>query len=268
MEENKGNAYLLNKKNNKVDNSIKIEKIIFAIYRIIDQISEDEDLSKKDFEERYSDEIERSKCLGKSGWVVSLFSDLETIEKWYDLLIKGKEDDIVYYFENENHSEINWIFEKLQSYYKDAPEKRYFAKSKYFFIQMDYMSTAMYLVPLIEFRINELMNFPNRVSYKEKYSKKGFENYLKNEYDKINGFPYKKFLFLEMYPSLIEFLNRLFVDGKYKFENNKEPPYINRNWLLHGRTSREIKRFECIQLFNALNVIEHVFSIGKYFIDN
>ena len=66
-----------------------------------------------------------------------------------------------------------------------------------------------------------------------------------------------------MYPSLIEFLNRLFVDGEYAFGKNTEPPYINRNWLLHGRSSRVIERYECIQLFNALSVVEFVFSISN-----
>ena len=66
-----------------------------------------------------------------------------------------------------------------------------------------------------------------------------------------------------MYPSIIEFLNRLFVDGKYTFEKGLEPPYINRNWLLHGRSSRTVERFECIQLFNALSAIEFVFDIAN-----
>lgn len=66
-----------------------------------------------------------------------------------------------------------------------------------------------------------------------------------------------------MYPSIIEFLRRLFVDGEYTFERGIEPPYINRNWLLHGRSSRVIERFECIQLFNALSVIEFVFAVAN-----
>lgn len=65
---------------------------------------------------------------------------------------------------------------------------------------------------------------------------------------------------MDVYPSLIAFLNRLFVDGEYKFGNKIEPPYINRNWLLHGRSSREIERWECIQLLNALDTIENVLS--------
>lgn len=63
--------------------------------------------------------------------------------------------------------------------------------------------------------------------------------------------------------TVIEFLNRLFVDGEYTFKKKVEPPYINRNWILHGRSCRLIERYECIQLFNALSVIEFVFSIDK-----
>ena len=68
---------------------------------------------------------------------------------------------------------------------------------------------------------------------------------------------------MDMYPSIIGFLNRLFVDGKYSFENGVEPPYINRNWILHGKSCRVIERYECIQLFNELSVIEFVFSISN-----
>ena len=65
-----------------------------------------------------------------------------------------------------------------------------------------------------------------------------------------------------MYPSLIHFLKRLFVDGEYKFENKIEPPYINRNWLHHGKVERSIQRYECVQLFNALSLVEFLISIN------
>ena len=50
------------------------------------------------------------------------------------------------------------------------------------------------------------------------------------------------------------------INFAFKFGNKIEPPYINRNWLLHGRSSREIERWECIQLLNALDTIENVLS--------
>ena len=74
------------------------------------------------------------------------------------------------------------------------------------------------------------------------------------------GFMSKKIYFLEMYPSLIAYLNRIFIDGSYKFEKGIEPPYLNRNWLMHGRMNRSIERYECIQILNALSVIEFMFG--------
>lgn len=74
------------------------------------------------------------------------------------------------------------------------------------------------------------------------------------------GFLSKKIYFLKMYPSLIAYLNRTFVDGKYPFEKGVEPSYLNRNWLMHGRMKRKIERYECIQILNALSAIELMFK--------
>lgn len=123
------------------------------------------------------------------------------------------------------------------------------------------MTSAMYLVALIEERTKKLMKFSQGKRYREKYSKKAFKEHLQSEFGKTKSFFTKRFLFLDMYPSIIAFLERLFVDGTYPLNGDNEPPYINRNWLLHGKNTREIESFECIQLFNALSVIEFVFSI-------
>ena len=191
----KKNKHVLNELNNKNNDSLIMNRVIFILSQILGSIEkidkkistdyffkqleyfyektiEVAGLTKIEFEEKYSDKLKMCKCLGKTGWVISRYSELDETEKWYDLLIKGKEKDIVYYFENENFWKINSMFENFQSCYKTNPAKRYFEKAKCFFDQMDYMTSAMYLVPLIEFRINELMDFPNGMSYKKKYSQK------------------------------------------------------------------------------------------------
>ena len=82
---------------------------------------------------------------------------------------------------------------------------------------------------------------------------------IKHErYESSNSFFTKRYYFLDVYPSMIAYFNQLFVDEEYKFENRVEPPYINRNWILHGRSSKEIERFECIQVLNAFDMIENV----------
>ena len=123
------------------------------------------------------------------------------------------------------------------------------------------MTSAMYLVGLIDQRSKKLIDFGEYKKNKVIYSEKGFEKTMSESYGKVYGPMTKTFLFLEMYPSLIGFLDRLFNDGEYTFEKGVEPIYINRNWLLHGRSTRIIEKYECIQLFNALSVLEFVCGV-------
>ncbi len=229
----------------------------------IAEIKESEKLSQSKFEEKYSYEIEVCKKLGRAGWVVSEHSNPRGVKEWYDFLSRQEDIKIITYFEGENGCILATIFQSLENKYCLGSNQKYFSKAKYYFEQEDYLTAAMYLVALIEARINELMNYPKGTRYKQKYSVEGFEKHLQTEFSKADSFFTKRFLFLDMYPSIIEFLNRLFVDGEYTFENKVEPPYINRNWLLHGRSYRIIERYECIQLFNALSVIEYVFTCSN-----
>lgn len=128
----------------------------------------------------------------------------------------------------------------------------------------DYMTVAMYLLALLDNRVNKLVVFPNQhMSYKVKYSNRDFANQMAEDFRQLNekrGFMSKKIYFLKIYPSLISCLNRIFINGLYKFENGIEPPCLNRNWLMHGRMKRRIERYECIQILNALSVIEYMFG--------
>lgn len=230
--------------------------------KYVDETKANENLSQNEFEDKYACEIEVCKKLGNSGWVVSEHSNPREISEWYELLKNGDEQEIMTYFEGGNGCALWNIFLKLENKY-ELSDGVYFRKAKEFFDIEDYMTSAMYLVALIEARTNKLMKYPRGTTYGRKYSVEGFKSHLATEFEKNTSFLTKRFLFLEMYPSIIEFLNRLFVDGEYTFEKGLEPPYINRNWLLHGRSSRTIERFECIQLFNALSVIEFVFDIAN-----
>ena len=233
------------------------------IKSFIVETKESEKISQTEFEEKYSYEMEVCKKLGRAGWIVSEHTNPRVVKEWYNFLSSQDDIKISSYFEGNNGYILDNIFKKLGHKYCDNPHQRYFSKAKYYFEQKDYMTSAMYLVAMIETRTNELMNYPKGTRYKQKYSIDGFAEHLQEEFNNIDSFFAKRFLFLNMYPSIIEFLNRLFVDGEYTFENGVEPPYINRNWLLHGKSCRMIERYECIQLFNALSVIEFVFSISN-----
>lgn len=195
----------------------------------VDETKESEKLSQMEFEKKYLFEMNVCKQLGNAGWVISEHSNPRKIKEWYSFLRSGEPEKIETYFEGENEHVIIAIIQGLGKKYHQAPYKNYFSKAKLFWEQGDYMTSAMYLVALIDVRTNKVMKFPRGIKYSEKYSEKGFKNHLYSEFGKANSFFRKRFLFLDMYPSIIEFLKRLFVEGNYTFESGNEPPYINRN---------------------------------------
>ena len=233
------------------------------VKEFIQEAKESENLSEEEFEKKYGSEFEVCKTLGEHGWVVSGHSNPRYIKNWYKALIEGEPDKIVCFFEEDDDRVIKNITDTLERKYNDPVNRNYYSRGIKAFQDNDYMTCAMYLVGLLEARVNALVQFPPRTKYREKFSDKGFVDVKQEQFAESSSFFTKRYYFLDVYPSLIAFLNRLFVDGEYTFENGVEPPYINRNWLLHGKCCREIERFECIQLLNALETIENVLGNEK-----
>ena len=240
-----------------------IEELSKRFQALAAEAKESEGLSEDEFEAKYAPEVSLAEEIGKQGWVISQFTGLNTIDEWHQALKDGKEDQIAATFDGDEFPILLEIVDHLDNIYQAGREQRYYSKGKQFFDAEDYMTSAMYLTALIDDRVTKNVNFPKKqLKNKDKFSRKGFYDQLVDDYKSAPGFMTKWILFLNSYPSLIAFLNRLFVDGEYAFENDKEPPYINRNWLLHGRCEREIQRYECIQLLNALSVFEFVTDKG------
>lgn len=233
------------------------------VKEFIQEAKESENLSEEEFEKKYGSEFEVCKILGEHGWVVSGHSNPRYIKNWYKALIEGEPDKIVCFFEEDDDRVIKNITDTLERKYNDPVNRNYYSRGIKAFQDNDYMTCAMYLVGLLEARVNALVQFPPRTKYREKFSDKGFVDVKQEQFAESSSFFTKRYYFLDVYPSLIAFLNRLFVDGEYTFENGVEPPYINRNWLLHGKCCRKIERFECIQLLNALETIENVLGNEK-----
>lgn len=240
-----------------------IEELAKRFQALAAEAKESEGLSEDEFEARYAPEVSLAEEIGKQGWVISQFTGPNTIDEWHQALKDGKEDQIAAAFDGDEFPILLEIVDHLDNIYQAGREQRYYSKGKQFFDAEDYMTSAMYLTALIDYRVTKNVNFPKKqLKNKDKFSRKGFYDQLVDDYKSAPGFMTKWILFLNSYPSLIAFLNRLFVDGEYAFKNDKEPPYINRNWLLHGRCEREIQRYECIQLLNALSVFEFVTDKG------
>lgn len=226
------------------------------------EIRKNEGLNECEFEEKYNDEIERSEKLGRNGWVISEHSNPADIKNWEQLLCEG-ESKISEFFDGDDIAVLDVIMEGLNDKYITGINQRYFNKGIDAFKAEDYMTAAMYLFALLDNRVNKLVDFPSKyLKNKVKYSNEGFADQKTEDFKQLTenrSFFSKKIYFLEMYPSLIEYLNRVFYDEPYPFHKDIEPPYLNRNWLMHGRMEREIKRYECVQIMNALSVMEFMF---------
>lgn len=253
----------LNEWKNSLDNMPGLLKLAEVLQNYEQEVRKTEGLTEAEFEEKYRTEIEWSEKFGKNGWVISEHSNPADIKKWEQLL-GGGEAKVAEFFDGEDIVILDVIIEGLQGKYISDEIRLYFKNGMQAFENEEYMTAAMYLLALLDNRVNKLVDFPNqRMSYKVKYSKEGFTNQKEEDFRKLTEkrrFMSKKIYFLEMYPSLIAYLNRIFIDGSYKFENGIEPPYLNRNWLMHGRMNRRVERYECIQILNALSVMEFMFG--------
>lgn len=227
-------------------------------------VKKTEDLTEEEFETWFSNEYERSIELGEKGWIPSKHGNPREISEWYQYLYKNPER-IVAFFEKENCRVLNEIKAYLGKLYTERPYIRYYLNGIEAFDRAEYMTASLYLTILLENRISNLVEFPERIdgsrlTYKVKYSNRGFENQKHKDYESINDFIAKRFLFLNVYPALIAYLNRLFAFGNLpldlKKETRQEPDYLDRTWLFHGRCCRDITREDCIQLLNALDVCE------------
>lgn len=253
----------LNEWRNSLNNMPGLLKLAEMLKNYEQEVKENEGLTESEFEEKYRAEIEWSEKFGKNGWVISEHSNPADIEHWEQLLCEG-EAKVVEFFDGEDIGILDAIIESLQDKYIADGIQLYFKNGMQAFGNENYMTAAMYLLAVLDNRVNKLVDFPNqRMSYKVKYSNEGFTNQKAEDFRQLTekrGFMSKKIYFLEIYPSLIAYLNRVFIDGSYKFENGIEPPYLNRNWLMHGRMVRAVERHECIQILNALSVIEFMFG--------
>lgn len=66
---------------------------------------------------------------------------------------------------------------------------------------------------------------------------------------------------LLLYQSLKSFVYE-FTNPDFEFDK-KEPDNLNRHWVLHGRTTVEITRLDCIKLIRAFYVFSYFYSLIK-----
>lgn len=235
-------------------------------------VRETEGITEEEFEQKFSKEIERSRKLGRNGWIPSEHGKPKHIVEWSEYILDSPEK-IMEFFEKDDEKVIKKIKNILSRVYIQKPYITYYQNGIKAFDNKEYMTAALYLTILFEIRISNLVEFPKknaknqRLRYQDKYSSYGYSIQKNKDYENATGFIEKRFYILNFYPALEEYTNRLFCFGNLPLdmeqESEPEPDYLDRTWLLHGRCCRETTRVDCVQLLNALDVCEFIFSKFK-----
>lgn len=238
----------------------EFQKTLNSMRNIDKSIKATQKLTSDEFLMRYSHRIELSKRIGNNGWVISFWRKKDFAKICNELIVKKRENDIVKIFEANNEELLLSIIQDLKDKYINGQELLYFTGGIEQFKNENYMASAMFLLSLLDYRFSLLIERPDGyMNNRDKYSEKGF--YLQKQKEFSNMSEYKQQLrkvlyFTEGFPSLITYMKRTFCDGNYSFKNGVEPPYLNRNWLMHGRMARQVERYECIQILNTLDILE------------
>lgn len=267
-----GNKYLFSTDWAVIQERVRENSLIFSMSdgfrKYISVVKETEGLSEEEFERRFVAEVERSRELGRNGWIPTEHGNPRHFAEW-NIYIHESPEKIMDFFEKDDERVIKQIKSKLSGIYVEKPYVTYYQNGIKAFDNMEYMTAALYLTILFEIRISNLVEFPEknaknqRLGYKDKYSSYGYSIQKNKDYENVTGFTKKRFYILNFYPALEEYTNRLFCFGKLPLDMEKEsepePDYLDRTWLLHGRCCRETTKVDCVQLLNALDVCEFIF---------
>lgn len=218
---------------------------------ILDQIQHLSTLDFEGVESCYSKRLEISKQLGKAGWVISAKRTPNNQNEWLQKIESNGEEVILAYF---TEHDIDEMIYNIEERYQQRPEQYYISCATENYYAGHYTESAFFFLAVLDYRICRIT--PEHIRRKnaqtqEIMTKTRCEVFAKTE-GRIGS---RLFFTLDFIPSFVEFARRLFIDGDYKFEDEIEPPYLNRNWLMHGRMARRVKRYECVQLINAINTL-------------
>ena len=141
----------------------------------------------------------------------------------------------------------------------------YINKFEELFKRRDYTSASFYLVSILDNRLKHTFTIENMRKY-EAITKTGIEQrrqiyYKKSKKQKDDYI--NIFILTEFIPSFQEFAKRTFTEKDGFKLNEDEPPYFNRNWLMHGQRTRKVERYEVLQLLNALSCLETIIEKFK-----
>lgn len=211
-----------------------------------------------------ADEI-RLKCkfLGEEGWAISPFWRPRGNETWYDtwfwMAYNNQSEEITNYFLENDYS----LLKNINGYSRFEVERHdWFIEAENLFERHNYTSCAMLLTAILEESIRKcpIEKWAYKViCFYDNAIHKKIEDYYNRNLEPLNRYIETVILL----PSIDGFINNYFNSG-YHFgkdkenKNKEEPSFLERNWLMHGLTKREVVESDCVKLFNVICSLHYI----------
>lgn len=242
----------------KLDDSSKIQEVFSSpeIKKILDEIKRRDSLSYDSLTAEYSVNIEAAAELGKNGWTVHGSLTPNDEREWIKIIDSKGESEIAKYYTDDD---IHELIDRASKYYTYSPENRYLWRAFDHYHSGQYTETAMFLLGFFDCRISKMAS-----AYRKWLARcqQGIKKAGEAVYSQRGSKPMTRlFVICDYIPSFSAFAERLFCEdqnGPYNMSTGTEPPYLNRNWLMHGRMARDVRKYECIQLINALDALMNI----------
>ena len=110
-------------------------------------VRETEGITEEEFEQKFSKEIERSRKLGRNGWIPSEHGKPKHIAEWSEYILDSPEK-IMEFFEKDDEKVIKKIKNILSRVYIQKPYITYYQNGIKAFDNKEYMTAALYLTIL------------------------------------------------------------------------------------------------------------------------
>ena len=211
-----------------------------------------------------SNEI-RIKCkfLGEKGWAISPYWRPRKNETWYDtwfwMAYDNMAEKITDYFLEDDYL----LLKSINGYTRfEVDRYDWFTEAEILFEKHHYTSCAMLLTAILEESVRKcpIEGWFYKVT---KFFDNAIHNKIEDYYNR-NLEPLNRYIeTVLLLPSIDGFIESYFNSG-YHFgknienRNKKEPPFLERNWLMHGLTKREVIESDCVKLFNVICSLHYI----------
>ena len=227
-------------------------------------------MSFNEFQAYFTNKIETSKILGEHGYIPSMHKSLDDEEEIKRIILNDGTEAQIMNVLFKSEKDVQSLIEKLDKFTSLKNVQLYFQGFKKQYGFQDYTAAAFYLSALLDNRFRFLFR---KKDYKSisRFLNEGIEDKKTEHFNKLSQkektLLSNVFLLTEFIPALSSYINRLFDGDKNSKDHfgkqGKEPPYLERNWLMHGYRTRPVEHYEVLQLLNAIDALEEIIDMLK-----